>query len=111
MCKADPRKSAVELNGIMRKSYGVNVSINTTKNRLRQNQLFGRRPSKKPMISLKNSKARIKFAHDHLHWTAKDWSKVLFSDESKFMLFGSDGIKYIRRPKGTRYDPNMMGAT
>lgn len=75
---------------------------------MRQNKLFGRRPAKKPLISLKNRKARIKFAKDHLHWTAKEWSKILFSDESKFLLFGTDGIRYIRRPVGARFDPRYQ---
>lgn len=29
---------------------------------------------------------------------------MLFSDESKFQLFGSDDRKYVRRPTGTRYN-------
>lgn len=70
--------------------------------------MFGRRPAKKPLVSLKNRIARVAFAKLHLNWTAKDWSKILWSDESKFMLFGSDGIKYIRRPAGHRFDPKYQ---
>ena len=88
----------------MAKSYQLQCSVATTKRRLRCHNLFGRRPAKKPLISAKNRKARLKFAKEHLHWTVKDWSKILWTDESKFMMFGSDGIKYIRRPKGKRYD-------
>ncbi|EFN82678.1 Transposable element Tcb1 transposase, partial [Harpegnathos saltator] len=51
-----------------------------------------------------NKKARLDFAKKFEHWTEVDWRKVLFSDESKFQSFGSDGIKYIRRPTGTRYN-------
>jgi hypothetical protein len=29
---------------------------------------------------------------------------VLWSDESKFNLFGSDGLKYLRRPDGQRFN-------
>ena len=29
---------------------------------------------------------------------------MLWSDESKFNMFGSDGIKYVRRPIGLRKD-------
>jgi hypothetical protein len=39
---------------------------------------------------------------EHRHWTSEDWQKVAFSDESKFNLFGSDGKRYVRRPKNTR---------
>ena len=33
---------------------------------------------------------------------------MLWSDESKFNLFGSDGIKYVRRPKGKRFEPKYQ---
>lgn len=108
LSKNDPRMNAVELNEIMRTNYNVECSVDTTKRRLRQANLFGRRPAKKPLISAKNRKARIEFAKKYLKWEAKDWSKVLFSDESKFMVFESDGIKYVRRPKGARYDPKYQ---
>lgn len=106
--KNDPRKSAVQLNQMMNKYHGLKCSVDTVKRRLRKNNLFGRRPVKKPLISVKNRKARIQFAMEHLKWTAKEWSKILFSDESKFMLFGSDGIKFVRRPIGTRFDPKYQ---
>lgn len=104
MSKKDPRKNAVELNAILRAKYSIKCSVDTIKRRLRHANLFGRRPSKKPLISMKNRIARIRFAKEHLHWTTKEWSKVLFSDESKFMVFQSDGIRYVRRPNGTRFD-------
>jgi hypothetical protein len=37
-----------------------------------------------------------------------DWEKVVFSDESRFNLFGTDGVKYIRRPRNSRYMPKYM---
>ena len=37
---------------------------------------------------------------EHRHWTTKQWSRVVWSDESKFNLFASDGIRYVRRPNG-----------
>ena len=106
--KADPRKSAVTLNAEIKEYYNVQVSTRTTKRRLNDAELFGRRPVKKPFVSVKNRNARIKFAKEHLNWTREQWSKVLWSDESKFMLFGSDGIKFVRRPKGHRNDPKYQ---
>ena len=40
-----------------------------------------------------------------LHWTKQDWSKVLWSDESKYDLFSSDGSKYDRCPKNKKEYP------
>lgn len=111
MCKNDPNKTAVDLNKEMKDFHNVNVSISTTKRRLRHSKLFGRRPAKKPLISVKNRKARKQFALEHKDWTPQKWSKILYSDESKFMMFGSDGIKYISRPVNTRYDPKYQKPT
>lgn len=108
MSKRDPRKTAVELNETIQKEHAVKCSVSTTKRRLCKAGLFGRRPAKKPLISVKNRKARLKFAKDHLNWTSKEWSKVLWSDESKFMVFESDGIKYVRRPEGQRFNPKYQ---
>ena len=107
-CKNNPLMTAVELNSIMHQFHGTNCSIDTTKRRLRQNNLYGCRPVKKPLISARNLRTRIKFARDHLSWTVNDWSKVLFSDESKFRLFSSDGVRYVRRPIGDRFNPKYQ---
>lgn len=99
----NPRKTAVVLNQEMRTHFGVSVSVSTTKRRLWMFRLFGRRPAKKPMITLKNRNARLAFARKYRNWTPDQWSKVLWSDESMFQLFGSHGIQYVRRPVNERY--------
>ncbi len=40
----------------------------------------------KPLIGRKNQKAKCTFAEKHVVWREKNWSKVHFSDESKFNL-------------------------
>ena len=37
------------------------------------------------------------------NWEEEDWDAVVFSDESKFHLFGSDGKRYYCKRKGDRY--------
>lgn len=101
---ADPQKSATAIAKDLHENYGVNVHVSTIKRRLKEQGLMARRPSKKPLISKKNRKARITFAKAHQNWTSAEWSKILWSDESKFNLFSSDGIKYVRRPKNERYN-------
>ena len=67
--------------------------------------LYRHSPNKKTTNICRGLKARTKFAIDHISWTVNDWSKVLFSNESKFMLFSSDRIRYVRCPVGERLNP------
>ena len=48
-------------------------------------------------------KKRLRFARDHVQWTEDDWSKVLFTDESKFELFGTNRRMFVRRRKNELY--------
>ena len=83
--------------------FCLQISSETVKRRLRADALFGRTPVKKLVISAKNKKARLAWVKEHLNWTPQQWSKVLWSDESKFLM-GTDGISFVRRPVGTRFD-------
>lgn len=108
MSKDDPRLNSVDIHREISTFNGIQISSKTVQRRLVSAGLNGRRPAKKPLISTKNRKARIDFAKRHLNWSIEDWKKVIFSDESKFLLFGSDGIRYIRRPEGKRFDPKYQ---
>ncbi|CAD6189159.1 unnamed protein product [Caenorhabditis auriculariae] len=83
-------------------------SVSTVKRRLNAAGIMGRRPVKKPLISEKNRAARVKWVKEHLNWPRQDWNKILWSDECKFLLFGSDGIQWVRRPIGSRYHPKYQ---
>ncbi len=50
-----------------------------------------RRPLRVPLLSAKNRKQRLKFAHAHQNWTIEDWKNVAWSDESRFLLQHPDG--------------------
>ncbi|CAD6200038.1 unnamed protein product [Caenorhabditis auriculariae] len=54
-------------------------SVSTVKRRLNAAGIMGR---------------RVKWAKEHLNWTRQDWNKILWSDESKFLLFGEYHPKY-----------------
>lgn len=108
LSRSNPRLTAVDITRTLAGEGGPNASIRTVRRRLQAAGLHGRRPVKKPLLSLKNRKARVKFAKEHIGWTREQWNNVIWSDESKFLLFGSDGIQYVRRPLGRRFDPKYQ---
>uniref|UniRef100_A0A914XEH0 Tc1-like transposase DDE domain-containing protein n=1 Tax=Plectus sambesii TaxID=2011161 RepID=A0A914XEH0_9BILA len=52
-------------------------------------------PPKKLLISTKNKACQLKFAMDHEFQMPQEWEKVLWSNESKFNMFGTDGIGHV----------------
>lgn len=59
----------------------------------------GRLRREKPLLTVAHVKCRAAWATAHEGWSERDWQRVVFSDESKFNLFGLDGKQYCwRRP-------------
>ena len=108
LVKKDPRKTAVDVANFANEQMGVSIGVHTVRRRLKEANLHARRPAKKPLISAINKKKRLEFAKRYKDWSNEQWAKVLWSDESKFNLFGSDGINFVRRPPGQRYSPRYQ---
>lgn len=70
--------------------------------------LPGRVRRKRPYLKRVHVKTRKEWAAAHLDWTDWDWQAVVFSDESKINLFGSDGRQYCRRYPGQQYAPQFV---
>jgi hypothetical protein len=86
-------------------STGVKIpSIRTIRRRLKSARLNARRTVKRPYISEKNRRARVKWAKAHIDWAEQEWSKVVWTGEIRFEPFGSDGIMYLCRPPGTLFN-------
>ncbi|TFY81292.1 hypothetical protein EWM64_g2724 [Hericium alpestre] len=70
--------------------------------------LYGRVHWHKPFLSKIHRHKRRIWAESHVDWTLKDWQQVVFSDESKFNLWFSDGRRYCRRRPGEQFlDRNL----
>jgi len=78
------------------------VCVPTVKSRLNKVGLYGRIAVRKPLLRPQYKKKRLEWAKRHRYWTTSDWNKVLWSDESKFEIFGSKRRVIVRRLAGER---------
>uniref|UniRef100_A0A8R1HUQ9 HTH_Tnp_Tc3_2 domain-containing protein n=1 Tax=Caenorhabditis japonica TaxID=281687 RepID=A0A8R1HUQ9_CAEJA len=106
--REDPRRTSTDIQMVVTSPVEPAPSRGTIRRRLQSNGLHGRRPVRKPFISEKNRSARVAWARAHLNWGRAEWAKYIWSDESKFNMFGSDGNTWIRRPVGARYLPKYQ---
>ncbi len=83
----------------------VCVSKSTIKRRLHQSEYRGFTTRCKPLVSIKNRKARLEFAKRHLKKPSQFWNNILWTDETKINLYQSDGKRRVWRRKGTAHDP------
>ncbi|EFO96900.1 hypothetical protein CRE_17096, partial [Caenorhabditis remanei] len=87
--REDPRRTSTDIQVVVTSPNEPVPSRRTIRRRLQAQGLHGRRPVKKPFISEKNRRSRVEWAKAHLSWGRQEWAKHVWSDESKFNLFGS----------------------
>ncbi len=75
---------------------GVSASRTTTHRRMQDMGFSCRIPCVKPLLNNRQRQKRLAWAKDKKDWT--EWSKVMFSDESKFCIsFGNQGPRVWRK--------------
>lgn len=92
----------------LQKKAFKDVSTRTLQRRLKDQGLVCRVRKKKQFLNKKAREARRQWAMAHINWTVDDWKQVIFSDESKYMLFKSDGRDYAYFKPGQALDPRFV---
>ncbi|CDQ79889.1 unnamed protein product, partial [Oncorhynchus mykiss] len=64
---------------------------------LREPGLHGRIAAKKPLLKDSNNKKRLAWAKKNEQWILDLWKSVLWSDDSKVEIFGSNRRIFVRR--------------
>jgi transposase len=100
--KRNRRLTAPEIAAQINCSRQSPVSVTTVKERLHEVGLYGRVAVKKPLLRPQNKKKRLEWAKQHQNWTINQWNRMLWSDESKFEVFGSKRRVFVRRSAGER---------
>ncbi len=87
---------------------GVKASRATTHRRVKEFGYSCRIPLVKPLLNHRQRQRRLTWAKEKKNWTVAQWSKVLFSDESKFCIsFGNQGPR-VWRKSGEAHSPSCM---
>ncbi len=70
-----------------------------------------RRSHRMPLLSAKNRKQRLQFTQAHQNWTIENWKSIAWSDESRFLLWHSDGRARIWCKEHEGMDPSCLVST
>ncbi len=103
--------SSLQLSKEVESQTGVTISRNTIRRTLQRNGMHGCRPRKKPFLKPRHKKARLEFARAHADKDEDYWDSILWSDETKINVFGTDGFKTVWRRKGEEYKEKCMVPT
>ncbi len=105
--KQNPFKNVEEIHKEWT-AAGVSASKTTTHRRMQDMGFSCRIPCVKPLSNNRQRQKRLAWAKDKKDWTAAEWSKVMFSDESKFCIsFGNQGPR-VSRKRGEAQNPRCL---
>ena len=106
--RRDPRQSASAIATTFNRTLGQAISRTTVARRLHGGGLFARRPLRCVPLTPAHRRDRLRWCQEHGEWTDEEWSRVLFSDESRFSLSSDSGRSLIWREVGTRNSPGNI---
>ena len=102
--KVDRQKPASAIKGEIEKELGIALHVDTIRRRAHEGSLFVRVARKKPYVNMKSRRNRINYTKEMLQKPAGFWDTVVWSDESQFNLFGSDG-KMVWGSRNEEFNP------
>lgn len=108
--KINPKISAPTITAGLIELYGTHVHPETVRNVLRESNFHGRIARKKFFVSKQNRIKRMEFAKLYINKDLNFWKRWIFTDESKFNIFGPDGRCKVWRKANTELElKNMCG--
>ena len=87
--------SVATLTNEFHTAFGSNVSTTTVRWELREMGFHGRAATHKPKITVRKAKRQLEWCKARRHWTLEQWKGVLWSNESRFTIWLSDGRIWV----------------
>lgn len=109
--RKDPFISCPKLAHHMETTTGKSISRMTVSRALRSVGIGSFVPRKKPFISKINQTKRLEYAKKYVSMPISFWKKIVWSDESKFNIRGSDGRQRVWRKTGEALEKNKIRGT
>ena len=88
-----------------RVTFGIHnrpIHQQTVRNRLKEHRLQTLRARNVPILTARHRRERLQWARRHARFTRADWANILFVDEVRFNLRGSDGRARVYRSESER---------
>ncbi|KAG8917394.1 hypothetical protein FRC01_002479 [Tulasnella sp. 417] len=108
---AGKAQTAVQLKKIIATATGKDPSPQTIRRGLKDEGFESLHKVKKPLLTEKHRRARLHWAEAHRKWTTDDWKPIIWSDETKFNRFGSDGLQWAWKKKGEKLNDRLVKPT
>jgi transposase len=86
------------------------ISTSTSRRILHKHDYFGRIGKRKPFVSENNRQKRLKWCKERKLWN-EEWDNIIWSDESRFLLFENDGQQWVWRQPHEKYDVDCLVPT
>ena len=83
---------------------------NTVRKYLHNEDISSYTARKKPRLTEKHKKNRLKWCKEKKNWN-DEWKRIVWSDESRFALFESDGRVRVWRRSGEAYNEDCIQPT
>ena len=84
------------------------ISSRTVLRRLAAVGIRSRRPYRGPHLTQRHLCQRLEWTRRQLRWTIQRWGRVLFTDESRFLLQHVDGRVRVFHRRGERFRENCV---
>ena len=109
--KTDRRKSSISVKVELQIELKITISETTIRRRAHEIGLYGRVGQNKPYLNKANRGKRLEYARTYREKPLGFWNNVIWSDESKFNLFGSDGKVMVWRSTKEELEPRCTVPT
>ena len=86
------------------------VTTRTLQKYLHEEGFYARVGKRKPFVNEINRKKRLEWAKERINWNS-EWNYVIWSDESRFEVFGGDGRHNVWRLPKEKYDVDCLVST